>query len=91
MITRIDISDEGYFYMWKYWKIKDIVLEISDILDYETIKINDGSNCIQEYRVPRSSGMKCIYKYILDEKSNDNKPEVWVHDIKTRVLKYRIE
>jgi hypothetical protein len=83
--------DENHFDKWQFWKINNIIVEISDILNYELIKIEDYEGYIHEYKVPQSQGVKWVYDNILKNYRIDERCEVWVHDIKTRVLKYRIE
>jgi len=78
---------------WRY-NITKIEIIISDIEEYEVIKIYDNNTCIEEYRTKQANGIKSVYNHILkDYNMNNDKimPEVWVHDIKTRVLKHRIE
>ena len=82
---------DDHFDKWEFWKINNIIVEISDICDMETIIIEDYESIIHEYKVPNGKGIKWVYDNILNKISVEKRPEVWVYDVKTRVLKYRIE
>lgn len=68
--------------------IEKIEIIISDINDKEIIKIYEWYNeC--DYEVESGQAVKWVYDNVLN-KCTTYKPDVWVHDVKTRVLKYKI-
>lgn len=67
---------------------------MSDISDYEIIKIYFmNGELAEESMVKQGNGIKFVYDVVLKHyiaMCERELPEVWVHDIKTRVLKYKI-
>ena len=69
--------------------IEKIEIVMSDVLDYEVIKMHGWYDLISERKVPQGQGVKWVYDNVLNL-CVDYKPEVFVVDVKTRVLKYRL-